>query len=104
MCIASYTHLGVVMLKVNSKSVMGVFKIDANEFVNGAHNQALTGARIAKDVMMLLNAGFTSVREMAGYGLQIAEAVKEGSIVGPNIYSANHIIVRPSLHDVETYF
>ena len=73
---------------------MGVKTIDANEFVSGAHNQALIGARIARDVMLLLNAGFTSVREMAGYGLQIAEAVKEGSIVGPNIYSSNKIIVR----------
>ena len=79
------------------RSVMGVKTIDANEFVNGAHNQALTGARIARDVMLLLNAGFTSVREMAGYGLQIAEAIKEGSIVGPNIYSSNKIIVKPPI-------
>ena len=72
---------------------MGVKTIDINEFVSGAHNAALTGARIARDVALLLNAGFTSVREMAGYGLQIAEGIKEGSIVGPNIYSSNKIIV-----------
>jgi hypothetical protein len=30
---------------------------------------------------------------MAGYGLQIAQGIKEGSIVGPNIYSSNKIIV-----------
>ena len=43
--------------------------------------------------MMLLNAGFTSVREMAGYGLQIKQAIEEGTIPGPNIYSSNKIIV-----------
>ena len=87
--IMSYTR----RRRSDSFSVMGVTKIDANQFVEGAQNQALTGARIAKDVALLLNAGFTSVREMAGYGLQIAQGIKEGSIVGPNIYSCNKIIV-----------
>lgn len=39
--------------------------------------------------MLLLNAGFTSVREMAGYGIQLDQAIQEGSLVGPKIYSAN---------------
>lgn len=42
--------------------------------------------------MLLLNAGFTSVREMGGYGIQLATAIEEGSLVGPQIYSANCII------------
>ena len=73
--------------------LMGLQKIDDSAFLDVAHSQALTGARIARDVMLLLNAGFTSVREMAGYGLQIHRGIKEGSIVGPNIYSSNKIIV-----------
>lgn len=73
---------------------MGVKTIDIREFVDGAHTQALVGARIAGDVALLLNAGFTSVREMAGYGLQIAQGIKEGTVIGPNIYSSNRIIVR----------
>ncbi|CAD6583675.1 MAG: hypothetical protein ASARMPRED_001470 [Alectoria sarmentosa] len=49
---------------------------------------ALAGARTARDLAATLNAGFTSVRELGGWGHQIAEAVTEGSIVGPRIYSA----------------
>ena len=73
--------------------LMGLQRIDDGAFLEAAHSQALTGARIARDVMLLLNAGFTSVREMAGYGLQIGQGIKEGSIVGPNIYSSKKIIV-----------
>ena len=49
---------------------------------------ALAGARTARDLAATVNAGFTSVRELGGWGHQIAEAVTEGSIVGPRIYSA----------------
>lgn len=73
--------------------LMGLKTIDDSAFLEVAHSQALTGARIARDVMLLLNAGFTSVREMAGYGPQIAQGIKEGSVIGPNIYSSNKIIV-----------
>jgi imidazolonepropionase-like amidohydrolase len=80
-------------LEADNMLVMGVQTIDINAIVSGAQNTALTGARIARDVALLLNAGVTSVREMAGYGLQIAQGIKEGSVVGPNIYSSNKIIV-----------
>ena len=73
--------------------MLGLFKLDDSEFVKGAQNMAQTGARGAKDVMLLLNAGFTSVREMAGYGLQLDKAIQEGTIPGPKIYSSNKIIV-----------
>ena len=72
--------------------LLGLQKFDISEFVKGAQYQALTGARCAKDAMLLLNSGFTSVRELAGYGLQIAKAIEEGTIVGPKIYSAGDII------------
>ena len=49
---------------------------------------AVAGARAAHDLKATLNAGFTSVRELGGWGHQVAEAVSEGSIVGPKIYSA----------------
>ena len=72
---------------------MGMQKIDDSAFMEMATSPALTGARIARDVMLLLNCGFTSVREMAGFGLQIGRGIEEGSVVGPNIYSCNKIIV-----------
>ena len=49
---------------------------------------ALAGARTAHDMKATLYAGFTSVRELGGWGHHIAEAVMEGSIVGPKVYSA----------------
>jgi imidazolonepropionase-like amidohydrolase len=54
--------------------------------------KALAGARSARDVAATLDAGFTSCREMCGFGLQLAQAIKEGALVGPNIYSAGSFI------------
>lgn len=73
--------------------MLGLQKLDVADFVAGAENQALTGARCAKDAMLLLNSGFTSVRDLAGYGIEIDRAIEEGTIVGPKIYSAKCIIV-----------
>ena len=51
-------------------------------------SQALAGARGARDVQATLNAGFTSVRELGGYGVELSQAIEEGTLVGPHIYSA----------------
>lgn len=49
---------------------------------------AAAGARIAQDLRDTLNAGYTSVRELGGWGYQIKDAVNEGTIPGPSIYSS----------------
>lgn len=49
---------------------------------------ARAGARISKDLERTLLAGFTSVREVGGYGGEISAVVDEGTILGPNIYSS----------------
>lgn len=49
---------------------------------------ALAGARCAHDFKVTLDAGFTSVRELGGWGHEISPAVAEGSIPGPTVYSA----------------
>ncbi len=51
-------------------------------------SQALVGARGAHDVQAILNAGFSSVREHGGYGVQLSKAIEEGTLIGPHIYSA----------------
>jgi imidazolonepropionase-like amidohydrolase len=38
----------------------------------------LAGARGARDVLVTLRAGFTSVRELAGYGIDLSKAIAEG--------------------------
>ncbi|GAB7350901.1 hypothetical protein MBLNU459_g1415t1 [Dothideomycetes sp. NU459] len=60
--------------------------------------QALAGARVAADVARTLNAGFTSVRELAGYGYLVSKAIGEGQLVGPNIYSAVSLLSQTAGH------
>ncbi|KAI4224105.1 MAG: hypothetical protein L6R40_008468 [Gallowayella cf. fulva] len=59
---------------------------------------ALAGARSARDIAATLNAGFTSVREMAGYGTSLAKAIAEGWLQGPNIYSSVSILSQTAGH------
>ena len=88
------THVKVLMPGMWDCHVhlMGIHKVAGDAFVDAWKNQVLSGARSARDVMLLLDAGFTSVREMAGWGLQLDQAIQEGSLVGPKIYSASCII------------
>lgn len=45
------------------------------------------GARSVHDIAATLNAGFTSVRETAGYGVELSQEIEAGRLIGPNIYS-----------------
>ncbi len=48
--------------------------------------------RAARDAEKALRAGFTSVREVGGFGIYLARAVNEGSIPGPRIYAAGALL------------
>lgn len=63
-----------------------------------ATNSALAGARCARDVAATLNAGYTSVREMGGYGVELSQAINDGWLPGPNIYSAVSILSQTGGH------
>lgn len=54
--------------------------------------KSLAGARSARDVAATLNAGFTSCRELCGFGIELSQAINEGALVGPHIYSASSFI------------
>jgi len=88
------THVEVLMPGMWDCHVhlMGVHRLNSAELMAAANNQALVGARSARDVMLLLNAGFTSIREMGGFGLSLDQAITEGSVPGPKIYSSKSII------------
>ncbi|KAG6016734.1 hypothetical protein E4U54_000494 [Claviceps lovelessii] len=58
----------------------------SGEFLPGF--PALAGAVTVDDLRATLNAGYTSVRELGGFGGDIWPAVKNGPLVGPNIYSS----------------
>src|SRR6185437_10055023 len=53
---------------------------------------ALRGARCARDLRAALDAGFTSVRELGGLGLDLARAIGEGVLEGPQVYAAGAIL------------
>lgn len=59
---------------------------------------ALSGARVARNVHDVLMSGFTSVRELAGFGLEVSQAIDEGTLVGPHIYSAGAALSQTAGH------
>lgn len=59
---------------------------------------SLCGARAAVDAARVLQAGFTSVREVGGVGIHLAGAVAEGTIAGPTIYAAGAFLSQTGGH------
>lgn len=75
---------------------MGTNKTSVDDMA--ATSQALAGARSARDIAATLNAGYTSVREMAGYGTELSKAINEGWLSGPHIYSSVSILSQTAGH------
>ncbi|KAI2631786.1 amidohydrolase [Xylaria nigripes] len=59
---------------------------------------ATAGARLTKGCWEALQRGYTSLRDAAGYGCELARAINDGSIVGPNIYSAGACLSQTGGH------
>ncbi|KAK5193198.1 hypothetical protein LTR99_006748 [Exophiala xenobiotica] len=55
-------------------------------------NPIVAGARSVRDLDLLLNAGYTSVRECGGNGIFLDQVVEDGYCVGPKIYSCGAVI------------
>ncbi|MGW7002906.1 metal-dependent hydrolase family protein [Streptomyces sp. NPDC054933] len=53
---------------------------------------AVAAARSVGDLAAALRAGITSVRELGGHGPELAQAVTEGSVTGPDVYAAGAAI------------
>ena len=65
---------------------------------------ALRAARSARDLANTLNAGITSVREVGGLGVYLAQAVREGLLDGPSIYAAGAVLSTTGGHgDLHSY-
>ena len=75
---------------------LGVRDLDLEKALREPH--ALLAARATKSVEAVLDAGFTSVREVGGYGVYLAQAIAEGSIPGPTIYAAGSILSQTGGH------
>lgn len=67
----------------------GLTKIDYSMYFE---NPFQTAMRCVGDAKVTLEAGFTSVREVGGYGVILRKAIEEGSVVGPRIYGAGSML------------
>ena len=61
-------------------------------------------ARVVGDAERALDAGFTSVREVGGYGVYLSRVIAEGQARGPSIYAAGDLISQTGGHaDLHSY-
>lgn len=64
----------------------------------------VAAARAVGDAHRALRAGYTSVREVGGYGVHLARVIDEGFATGPTIYAAGDLISPTGGHaDLHTY-
>jgi len=61
----------------------------------------LGAMRVTADAKRVLDAGFTSVREMGGMGTFLARAIEEGQVVGPNVYASGSMLSMTAGHGDE---
>ncbi|KIW53439.1 hypothetical protein PV05_09012 [Exophiala xenobiotica] len=59
---------------------------------------ATAGARLVRNVRDILLSGFTSVRDLGGYAIELSRAISEDSLPGPHIYSAGSAISQTCGH------
>lgn len=65
---------------------------------------SLAGARAAQDLTATIMGGVTSVREMGGNGIYLSQAIDEGTLIGPSLYSAGAILSTTGGHaDIHGY-
>jgi imidazolonepropionase-like amidohydrolase len=76
--------------------LMGVRSLDLEREMRAS--TALAVARATKDAEAILAAGFTSIREVGGWGVYLTHAVAEGTLNGPNIYAAGSILSQTGGH------
>ncbi len=58
----------------------------------------MAAMRVTHDARNVLDAGFTSVREMGGYGTFLGRSIDEGWVVGPNVYASGGMLSQTGGH------
>ncbi len=61
----------------------------------------LAAMRVTADARRVLDAGFTSVREMGGMGTFLARSIEEGHVIGPNVYASGSMLSMTAGHGDE---
>src|SRR3989442_15613186 len=59
---------------------------------------AVLASRATKDAETALSAGFTSIRELCGFGVYLSRVIDEGSVRGPHIYGAGGALSQTGGH------
>src|SRR5947209_19026856 len=86
---------------------MGIRTLNVEEI--GRTPPAVLASRATKDAETALFAGFTSIRELSGFGVYLSRVVDEGSVRGPHIYGAGGALsqtraMATSIHFLSTTF
>ncbi|KAI1454757.1 amidohydrolase [Annulohypoxylon moriforme] len=63
-----------------------------------AEHPAAAGARLTRGCWEAIQRGYTSLRDVAGFGCEVARAIDDGTIVGPNVYSAGACLSQTAGH------
>ncbi|KAK3374726.1 amidohydrolase [Podospora didyma] len=63
-----------------------------------AEHPGAAGARLARGCWESLQRGYTSLRDVAGYGCEVSRAINDGTIVGPNVYSSGACLSQTAGH------
>jgi len=58
----------------------------------------LSSMRVTADAKRVLEAGFTSVREMGGLGTFLGRSIEEGAVVGPTVYGSGSMLSMTAGH------
>ncbi|MDX1469305.1 MAG: amidohydrolase family protein [Acidimicrobiia bacterium] len=74
----------------------GIYKADFGEFIRV--RPQLASMRVTADAGRVLDAGFTSVREMGGLGTFLGRAVEEGQVRGPSVYASGSMLSTTAGH------
>ena len=69
---------------------IGIYGANIDETVTT--RPQLAAMRTTADARRVLDAGFTSVREMGGMGTFLGRAIDEGQVVGPNVYASGSML------------
>lgn len=75
---------------------LGLRQLDLEQVIR--EPTAVAAARATKDAEAALQAGFTSVRELGGLGVYLAQAIAEGTVNGPSIYAAGSVLSQTGGH------
>ncbi|KAI0869294.1 amidohydrolase [Hypoxylon argillaceum] len=59
---------------------------------------ATSGARLTRGCWEALQRGYTSLRDVAGYGCELARAIDDGSVAGPHVYSVGACLSQTAGH------